>query len=158
MRSIWCLAGFFAVAACALPMADSQSDATGKRFDPPPAGQGSIYIYRESRSNLDRTSRFRVLLESGTGETRKLGILDDDTWFALTLPAGAYTVRCEGGDSGHFSTADARLTSGRTVFVQIYATTGRWVPNCLAAAMPETAGRAGVVRGKRVQELPPGTQ
>lgn len=79
------------VAACALPMADPQSDAAGKRFETPPAGLGALYIYRTSDSPLDRTSRFRVMLVNDKGETRKLGILDDDTWYLLNLPPGNYS-------------------------------------------------------------------
>ena len=158
MRGIWGLLGCLLVAACALPMADSQSDAAGKRFETPPAGLGALYIYRTSDSPLDRTSRFRVMLVNDKGDTRKLGILDDDTWFLLNLPPGNYTVRCEGGDAGHSSNAPVTVAGGGQVFAQIRAFPGRWVPNCAASSKRDVEGRAGVARGKRVQELPPGAQ
>ena len=157
MRSIWSLAGFLAVAACTLPMADSQSDAAGKRFEPPPAGQGAIYIYRESNT-LDRTSRFRAFIQPVKGERRKLGVLDHNTWFRVELPPGNYDVGCEGGDSGRYSQEYVMLAAGETAFVKIAAIEGRWVANCQTFSIPGTSGRDGVLKGKRVQELPPGTQ
>lgn len=158
MRPIWSLAGFLAVAACALPMADPQSDAVGKRFEPPPAGQGAIYIYRDSKTPLDRTSRFRTFVQPANGERRKLGVLDDDTWFRVDLPPGNYYAGCLGGDSGHYSQEYVMLGAGEIAFVRIGAFPGRWVANCQAFSIPGASGREGVLKGKRVQELPAGTQ
>jgi len=44
------------------------------------------------------------------------------------------------------------------VFAQIRAVPGRWVRNCAAFSKRDVEGRACVMRGKKVQELPPGAQ
>lgn len=154
----WSLTGFLAAAACALRMAGPQSDAAGKRFDPPPAGQGAIYIYREGKTYLDQTSRFRMFVQPVKGERRRLGVLDEITWLRVDLPPGNYDAGCEGGDKGHHSQEYVVLEAGEFAFVKIGVYPGRWVVNCQTFSVPAAVGREEVLRGKRVQELPPRTQ
>jgi hypothetical protein len=156
MRFAWSLVACLALSACALPMADPQSDAAGKQFEPPPAGQAAIYIYRASRTSLDRTSRFRVYVEPRDGERRILGILDDDTWFRVNVSPGSWYAGCTGGDRGHVSNAYAPLAAGQIAYVEISAVPGRWVANCTAISSPEASARPAILKGKRVQEKAPG--
>lgn len=58
----------------------------------------------------------------------------------------------------HHSQEYVVLEAGEFAFVKIGVYPGRWVVNCQTFSVPAAVGREEVLRGKRVQELPPRTQ
>lgn len=134
-----------ALAACdtaSVPLADSQANAAGKRFDPPPRGQGQLYVYRLGDVGT---------LVGVTVGARNVGQLGNYSWFKVAVPPGPADVRCVGGEDS--KQAMVMIADGETRFVEVAATTGWWAARCTVVEVPAEQGRAGVLRGSRAAEL-----
>lgn len=132
------------LAACdtaTVPLADSQLDAQGRRFAPPP-GQGSIYVYRIGDSG--------TLFNIAVGQ-RALGPIGNYSWFVADVPPGIHQVRCTGPEDSKL--VEVSIGADETRFVEIDALSGWWALRCGIAEKPAAEGRAGVLRGKRALEL-----
>jgi hypothetical protein len=92
MRNVW-LTSLGLLTACAtVPLAPTDLDEAGKRFDMPPPGLGAIYVVREGMLVGGITS-------ISVGE-RKVGELGYNTWLRFDLPPGTYDIRGESGQNG----------------------------------------------------------
>jgi hypothetical protein len=113
MRRVFVVLALAALAACAgpVPLADKQSDDAGKRFDPPPAGLATLYLFQSRCSpgsaqpvgtvfvyhpgSCGRTP-LELIHVGGKlgGKVESIGTLDKLTWVAVNVPPGTYEVRC----------------------------------------------------------------
>lgn len=132
------------VAACDIPvpMATTAAEAEGRQFEPAPAGKAALYIIG---------SRV-VALSPVTVGAATVGTVVADTWLRVDLPAGRYDVRFAGRDNIASRVVD--LAPGSMTFLEITFTTGFPIYHRIEE-MPPEAGRAAVMKGRRVQELQP---
>lgn len=139
------LLSMLAATACdtaSVPLASSQSDADGKRFAPPPAGQVALYVVRTG----DVGSLINVTVGS-----RSLGPLGNYSWMRYDVAPGTLDIRCVGGEGS--KAIDVPAAAGDIRFVEIRATTGWWAARCDIAEIAADAGRAAVMQGKRAIEI-----
>ena len=126
--------------ACAgVPMATPQENAIGKRFEPPPADKGAIYLYREGLLG----AAVPVNVTVGGGVNIALG---PDTWVRLEGDPGPLEVRCA-GDSGAGRRVD--VAPGETRYVEVAYRIGLITPGCSVAEVSPNQGQSAVSRGKR---------
>lgn len=125
-----------------VPLADTQSDAAGRRFDPAPAGQGTIYIVRQGGSG--------TLINIAVGP-QVLGPLGSRTWFRADVAPGTVNVRCTGDESSRI--IPVTVGAGATRFVEVESTSGWAGLRCAIKELPDAEGRQAVLQGKRAAEL-----
>ncbi|MBR2819848.1 MAG: hypothetical protein IKE60_34580 [Reyranella sp.] len=138
------LIALLAVSACdtaSVPLASSQSDAAGKQFAPPPAGQAALYVVRGGDVGT---------LISATLGARNLGPFGNNTWMRYDVAPGVLDVRCVGGEAS--KAIEVTAAAGELRFVEIRATTGWWAARCDIVELSGDAGRAAVMQGKRAIE------
>lgn len=143
MRKLLVLLALFAVAACgSVPMAPPSADAAGKRFEPPPTGQGAIYVVRRP-SALGIGAPVPV-----TVGPNQVGSLVGNTWLRLDLPPGRYDVRHQSEDNTSSVIVD--LVAGQTVFVSMTWTGAAFFR---MEIVPPEVGRPIVLAGQRALEI-----
>ena len=141
MRCLFVMALALLLPACAsVPMATAYVDAVGKRFMPPPPGQGALYVYREGVLGA------AVKMSVWEGH-RTLGTLAHDTWLRVDLDPGQYVIRCTGGENG--DSAVVQLGPGEIRFVDLTWRFGLMVPRCGALETNADKGRPAVLAGRR---------
>lgn len=126
-----------------VPRASPEADAEGKRFTPPPAGQGALYVYRGGV--LGGAYVFPI-----SAADRQLGTLPAGAWLRRDLEAGQYDVRCTGGEN--VASIVVPLAAGETRFVSVTTGVGWAAPRCGLAEVSAAEGRAGVLARRRIQE------
>jgi hypothetical protein len=145
MKSLAALALLLLVGACAsVPMATADADLQAKQFQPPPDGQGTLYIYREGIFGA------AVLLTASLGQ-RLLGQLGADTYFKVDVPPGQYDARCTGGESSQATIVT--VAPGETRFVEVAARMGFAAARCAIFEVSAEKGRAAISHGKRAAEI-----
>ena len=143
MRLMLVLAAFLLATGCAsVPMAPADEDAAGKRFEPPPATQAVLYVFRESMFG----SAFSMPVTVGP---RPLGNLATDTWFRVVLEPGSYEVRCNMENS---ASVPVQLASGETRFVEAAIRFGFVTPRCALTEVDAATARTAILSGRRAQE------
>lgn len=134
-----------ALAACAnVPAATPQADEEAKRFGPPSADNGAIYLYREGWFGFVRAIDVTV-------DGRQPARLASNTFVRIERPSGTIDVTCRVGDS-----TDARqvaVAPGETRYVEVTMGAGLWGPTCSVREVSPQQGQAGVLAGKRVEGL-----
>lgn len=134
----------FTMAGCAtVPMANTQDDAAGKAFHPPPPGLASLYVYRESIFGAAYT------LSLSMGQ-RLLGTLAPDTWFKLDVEPGQYDMRCTAENTASTPLA---IAAGETRYVETAVRMGLMAPRCAIFEVTSEVARPAILRGKRAAEI-----
>ncbi len=119
-------------AACAsVPLADKESDAAGKRFDPPPSGLAKLYVYQSACSPssvrpmgtvyvVDQGScgTNSVYLRMDSQQDRNVGQLGPGNWLSIDVTPGDYDIWCEQGATSA-RTQKLELKSGEQAFVAL---------------------------------------
>lgn len=144
MRLAMLLMTMLALGACdtaRVPLADSQADAAGRRFAPPP-GQGSIYVYRGG----DSGTLFSIMVGR-----REFGPIGNYSWFVADVEPGTHDVRCTGGENSRI--LPVSVAAGEARFVLVDALSGWWTLRCGITEQPESIGKPGVLAGKRAAEI-----
>ena len=132
-----------ALIACAeVQMAPPGEDQFGKRFEPPPAGKGAVYIFREGMLGAMTTVDVTVQTPSGPLDVA----LAADTWVRLEGDPGPLEVRCS-KEQNVGQRLDVRPGEMRSVEASYrVALTGA---TCGVREVPQLEGQRGVARGKR---------
>ena len=152
MKSAVILVVAVALAACTLrpvgpvPLANRQSDASGKRFWSPMPGMATVYVYRGPDA-----APAPVL--SLTARDKQLGWLTPSTWIRTDVAPGSYDVRCAIGKELAGSTS-LDLRPSTMIFLQ--AATQPGSNACTLSEVPANIGRDSVVAGAETQ--PPYTR
>jgi hypothetical protein len=142
MRASVPLALLLAATACAnVPMADSQQDSAGKRFDAPAGGDGALYIYRSELMGFARPINISIAGGASAG-------LGSRTYLRLEGPPGPVDISCRVGD--HQGQQEVQIEQGRTRFVEVSMKVGLLLPDCQLAEVSPDQGRAAVLNAKRV--------
>lgn len=146
MRFTTCLL-LLALSGCAsVPMAGEGADAQGKRFEPPPAGEAALYIYRESVF----AAAYSLPVSLGP---RQVGALATDTWFRIDLTPGSYEVACTTDEKT--ATATVTLAPDETRYVEAAMRIGWLGPRCGVFEVSPEKGRQAVMAGRRAQAQEP---
>ncbi len=144
MRRATFLVGLLAcLAGCAPPgepVADPNSDAQGKRFEPPSQGMAALYVVRGN--DLPGTPPIAVSVGS-----RQLGTLASNTWLRIEVAPGTYDVRATGSDGAGSHYVSVWPQEIRFLDVT-YA--GRSQRGVVSELSPEQ-GRQVVLSGRRVR-------
>jgi len=144
MRSMAVLTGLLLVAACqAVPLAPPDSDAAGKRFDPPPPGQSALYVVREGNFN----SAFAHHISVGS---RVAGSLGSRQWLRIDVEAGKHVVRCQGEN---VVTTPIEVAAGDIRFLEVTAIMGWNSARCRMREIDAATGRNQVLSSRRAEEL-----
>ena len=131
--------------ACAsVPMASSDADIQAKQFQPPSAGQATLYVFREGI--FDGAN----LLSASLGQ-RMLGQLGPDIYFRIDLQPGEYDARCSG--TGAAQSTTIRIATGETRFVEVASRMGFGSTRCAIFEVTEQQGRSAIAHGKRAAEI-----
>lgn len=133
-----------AVAGCntaSVPPAPAQADAEAKKFTPPPAGMGSLYVVRTGDGGT---------LIGVTAAGKSLGPLGNFNYFQTDVAPGDVNVRCTGGENVKDVTVP--VAAGETKFVKIRATIGWATLRCSIFPIDAAEGRAAVLEGTRAAE------
>lgn len=130
--------------ACAsVPMAEPGADAEGKRFEPPPPGEATLYLYRSSF--LGSETVFELF-----DNAQRIGALADRTWVRLDVAPGMHTVACGSPSGGLPPGNPIDVRPGDMRFLEIEVSPGPpFNPRCSATEVSEAKGRAGVTGGAR---------
>jgi hypothetical protein len=143
MRLMIVLAALLLATGCAsVPMAPPDEDAAGKRFEPAPAGQAVLYVFRESVYG----GAFSMPVMVGP---RPLGNLAADTWFRVVLEPGSYEVRCNMETS---ASVPVQLSGGETRYVEAAIRFGLATPRCAMTEVNAATARTAILSGRRAQE------
>jgi len=144
MRLLWSMAVALTIAACtSVPLASREADKAAKRFEPPAAGLGALYIVREGYMISDEIA---VVVDQ-----RRVGSLAYDTYLRLDLPPGQHDVRAENIENRQpLAVTTVRLGIGEIRFVTLAnavfdSPLARAVTEMGAREMPLSAGRAAVL-------------
>ena len=139
------LAFLVALSGCAsVPMAPTDLDAQGKRFQPPPPEKASFYVYRESVFG----AAYSVNVTMGQ---RALGALAADTWFLIDVEPGQYDMRCSAGEGSDSKIVG--IAAGETRYVEVAMRMGVMQPRCAVFEVNAEQGQKAVMGGKRAQEI-----
>ena len=133
------------LAACgsSVPLAPSEEDAAGKRFDAPPTGKVAFYIVRPSKFN------FAYAINVSVGQ-RMAGSLGGESWLRVDVEPGKQDVRCQGENT------DATLVeanAGEIRFVLVRPNMGWSSARCSVQEVDAVLGRSYVMSSRRVQEI-----
>ena len=150
MRALACLlAASFLLAACAsVPLAGSAADADGKRFDPPPPGQSTLYLYRSSIVGSE-------VVFSLADNQQPVGSLANKTWIRTDVVPGRHVITCSVPSYAPLTqpptqAATVDLAPGEIRFVEVDVWPGLPLnPRCMASEVPADKGRAAVADGNR---------
>jgi hypothetical protein len=145
MRRLLILFLLWGLGACAdVPLASAELDAAGKRFDPPAAGYGALYVIRDGGLTSSAT---QVSLNA-----RKIGTLGSDTWLRIDVQPGTYVVR---GDAGNVHAATTIIISAGEYRYVTFSTNvmdltfGGNFFSLLVAEQPEGSARPSILKKKR---------
>jgi hypothetical protein len=125
-------------------MASSDADIQAKQFQLPPAGQATLYVFREGIFG-------GALLLSASLGPRMLGQLGPDTYFRVDLQPGDYDARCSGAENAGSTTV--RIAPGETRFVEVAARLGFGSARCAIFEVTEQQARSAIAHGKRAAEI-----
>ena len=125
----------------AVPLANRQSDAAGKRFWSPMPGMTAVYIYR----GPDAAPPTVLSL---TARDKQVGWLTPSTWIRDDIAPGRYELRCVIGKELAGSTS-LDLRPSTMIFLQ--AATEAGSNACTLREVPANIGRDGVVAGVETQ-------
>jgi len=129
--------------ACAtVPMATSQEDQLGKRFEPPPPDKAAIYLYREGIMGALVPVDVAVQAQGGGLDVS----LAPDTWVRIQGEPGPIEVRCA-KDQSVGQRFDMR--PGETRYVEVSYKMTLWGSACAVQEVSELTGQRGVAGGKR---------
>jgi len=131
-------------ACTSVPMTEAAADFEAKQFQPPPAGQASLYVFREGIFVA------AILLNVSAGQ-RMLGPLGADTYFRVNLEPGQYDLRCSSIEGAGSTTV--RIATGETRFVEVAARLGIGSARCAVFEVAEQQGRAAIAHGSRAAEI-----
>jgi hypothetical protein len=144
MRCLFVMALALLLPACAsVQMATTEADVQGKRFSPPP-GQAALYVYREGM--LARAVKMSVFVNRS-----RVGALAQDTWFRVDLDPGQYEIGCTSAENSEARIV--QLAADEIRFIEIEPRFGIRTPRCAVVETTPENGRAGVLAGRRAQEL-----
>lgn len=138
------LIALLAVAGCntaSVPLAPASADAEGKRFAPPPAGMGTIYVARTGDGGT---------LIGITANQRVLGHLGNFTWLRVDVTPGTVDLRCMGGEN--IRDLQVPVAAGETKFVKTRASIGWQTLRCSLYEVDASEGRQAVTEGNRALE------
>jgi hypothetical protein len=124
--------------AAQVPLADSSSDAAGKRFEAPAGGKAGVYLYRGS--DLAPLLRARV-------DGAEIGSLGNNTWYYVELTPGAHDFRCVSGEV--IRALPLTVQAGELRFVRIEPTSGWADIRCEIAETSASDGKFAVSAGRR---------
>ena len=149
IKTVRAVVGALAVAtvlsACAsVPMASSDADIQAKQFQPPPAGQSTLYVFREGILGS------AIALNASLGQ-RMLGQLGPDTYFRIDLQPGEYDARCSSTENAKSTTV--KIATGEIRFVEIAPSLGFVVARCAISEVTEQQGRSAIAHGNRAAEI-----
>ena len=131
--------------ACAsVPMASSDADIQAKQFQPPSAGQATLYVFREGMLGA------AIALNASLGQ-RMLGQLGPDNYFRVDVQPGDYDTRCSSTENARSITV--RIATGETRFVEFAPRFGFVVARCAIFEVTEQQGRSAIAHGKRAAEI-----
>lgn len=150
VRAFGCLAAAaLMLGACAtVPMAGPTADADGKRFDPPPPGQASLYLYRNSIVGSEAVF-------SLADNQQPIGSLANRTWIRTDVVPGRHVVTCSIPSYAPLTQPPAQaatvdLAPGEIRFLEVDVWPGLPLnPRCVATEVPADKGRAAVTDGNR---------
>lgn len=125
-----------------MPLATPEQDTDGKRFAPPPAGLGALYIY--GRSGNTQTIYVGPNLA---------GSLQGRTWLRVDLPPASYDIRCMTplALTGAVESTIVTLSAGETRYVYARESLASW--SCPLDLQPAAIAQPAILAGKRVREL-----
>ena len=126
-------------ACAAVPLATPQENAMGKRFEPPPADKGALYVYRQGL--LGAAAPVNVTVGGGLNIA-----LGPDTWVRLEGDPGPLEVRCA-GDSSAVRRID--VAAGETRYVEVAYRIRLMSPGCSVAEVSPGQGQSAVSHGTR---------
>lgn len=131
--------------ACAsVPMASPDADIQAKQFQPPSAGQATLYVFREGIFGA------AIALNASLGP-RMLGQLGPDNYFRVDLQPGDYDMRCSSTENSRSTTVS--VATGETRFVEVAARIGLGAARCAVFEVPEQQGRSAIAHSKRAAEI-----
>ena len=125
-------------------MAPSDADIQAKQFQPPSAGQATLYVFREGILGA------AIALNASLGQ-RMLGQLGPDNYFRVDILPGDYDMRCSSTENSRSTTV--RIATGETRFVEIAPRFGFVVARCAISEVTEEQGRSAIAHGKRAAEI-----
>ena len=130
-----------ALGACAsVPMASPDADIQAKQFQPPSAGQATLYVFREGMLSAG------MAVNASVGQ-RTLGQLGADSYFRVDVQPSDYDMRC--GATENSSSTTVSIATGETRFVEIATRFAR----CTILEVTEQQGRSAIAHGKRAAEI-----
>lgn len=139
----------FLLGACAtVPMAGPAADMEGKRFDPPPPGQSTLYLYRGSI--LGSEAVFSL-----ADNQQPIGSLANKTWIRVDIVPGRHVVTCSVPSYAPLTQTPAQaatvdLAPGEIRFLEVDVWPGLPLnPRCVATEVSADKGRAAVMGGDR---------
>ncbi|KAF0097988.1 MAG: hypothetical protein FD144_4637 [Rhodospirillaceae bacterium] len=139
----------FLLSACAtVPLAGPAADMEGKRFDPPPTGQSSLYLYRSSVLGSE-------VAFSLADNQQPIGSLANKTWIRVEVAPGRHVITCSVPSYAPLTQTPAEAATvdiglGETRFLEVDVWPGLPLnPRCAATEVSADKGRAGVVGGNR---------
>ena len=150
MRALnFLVATSFLLGACAtVPMAGPAADMEGKRFDPPPPGQSTLYLYRGSI--LGSEAVFSL-----ADNQQPIGSLANKTWIRVDIVPGRHVVTCSVPSYAPLTQTPAQaatvdLAPGEIRFLEVDVWPGLPLnPRCVATEVSADKGRAAVMGGDR---------
>src|SRR4051812_42875348 len=124
------------VAACTpVLLADKESDAAGKRFDPPPSGLARLYVYQSPCSattasvmgpavvlNTGTCGSNYVFLRQDNQQPQNLGRVGSQNWLSVDVAPGDYIMWCDEGAGVQERARPYKvaLTAGEQSFVGLF--------------------------------------
>ena len=143
------LATAFSLGACAtVPMAGPAADFEGKRFDPPPPGQSTLYLYRSSVVGSE-------VVFSLSDNQQPIGSLANRTWIRADVVPGRHIITCSVPSYAPLTQTPAQaatvdLAPGEIRFLEVDVWPGLPLnPRCTATEVPADKGRAAVAESNR---------
>jgi len=143
------LATAFSLGACAtVPMAGPAADFEGKRFDPPPPGQSTLYLYRSSVVGSE-------VVFSLSDNQQPIGSLANRTWIRADVVPGRHIITCSVPSYAPLTQTPAQaaavdLAPGEIRFLEVDVWPGLPLnPRCAATEVSTDKGRAAVTEGNR---------
>lgn len=134
---ILCLSAL-ASACASVPLAPPDADAKAKLFEPPPAGQANLYVFRDE--SFGGAVRMSVNLDGAA-----LGDTAAKTYLYTPIPAGAHTVVSKAEND---SSVVIEARPGATYFLWQEVKMGVWTARTALQEVQEERGRAGVMECK----------
>ena len=131
-----------------VPMSGPAADAEGKRFDPPPAGQSALYLYRSSLPGSE-------VAFSLADNQQPIGSLANKTWIRVEVAPGRHVITCAAPSHAPLTQPPAQaatvdLAPGDVRFLEVDVWPGLPLnPRCVATEVSMDRGRAAVTDGNR---------